>query len=105
MLQREIVVHWQLRHKNVLGLTGIFWESEDDAPMMLVPLMKHGSAGKYLQTFGFRNAVQFSSVVMSTHLLVLFAYFNVTFFSLYQDSRSGSRARLPPLTTPTRDSW
>lgn len=64
MLRREIVSHWQLRHRNVLPLTGIYLEASMFAPWMIVPLMEHGSASKYLKNVGFGAlGTRFSEVV------------------------------------------
>lgn len=67
-IRREIVSHWQLRHANVLPLIGIYYETEESAPWMLVPLMKYGSADVYLEEFP--GVAQFVSVVRIFHPLV-----------------------------------
>lgn len=55
LLQREIVMHAQLRHTNIIPLLGVFRESESDPPMMILPFMEKGSASDYLKTLATTN--------------------------------------------------
>jgi serine/threonine protein kinase len=51
LIKREIIVHAQLQHPNIIPLLGIYRESADEPPMMVMPLMKNGSAPAFLQSF------------------------------------------------------
>ena len=50
LIKREIIVHSQLQHPNVIPLLGIYRESASDPPMMIMPFMKKGSAPAFLQS-------------------------------------------------------
>lgn len=50
LLQREIVTHSLLRHRNIVPLLGVFREAQNEPPMMILPFMERGSASDYLET-------------------------------------------------------
>jgi serine/threonine protein kinase len=48
LICREIVTHRQLRHQNIIPLLGVFRETDEDSPMMILPFVENGSAVDYL---------------------------------------------------------
>lgn len=51
-MRREIIAHWQLRHDNVLPLLGLYQEEDNGPPLMVTPYKEHGTASKFLKTYG-----------------------------------------------------
>ena len=49
LVRREIVTHHQLRHQNIIPLLGVFRETDEDSPMMILPFVENGSAVDYLK--------------------------------------------------------
>lgn len=41
-----------MSHENILPLIGVYQETINDAPSMVLPYMSHGSAQKFLQVYG-----------------------------------------------------
>lgn len=50
LIHREILMHRQLKHKNVIPLVGVFAEDVVlSAPLIVLPYFKNGSAKAYLK--------------------------------------------------------
>ena len=49
MIKREVIVHAQIRHQNVIQLLGIWQDSEGGPPLMVMPFAENGSASAYLR--------------------------------------------------------
>lgn len=60
-VRREIVSHWQLRHKHIIGMVGIYQDDGYGIPSMILPHMEHGKASDYLRVYG--GAFTFLEVV------------------------------------------
>lgn len=44
------MTHSQLRHENIIPLLGVFRDSDDGPPVMILPFMENGPAPDYLDT-------------------------------------------------------
>lgn len=55
LLQKEIVTHAQLEHENIIPLLGVYRETDDGPPMMILPYLENGSAPDYLETLSAPN--------------------------------------------------
>ena len=64
-IRREIIMHAQLDHPNVIPFLGVFKENdEDEAPMIVLPFMESGSAMDFLNQLENAEAeIAISSIV------------------------------------------
>ena len=45
-------MHSQLRHPNIIPLLGVYRESVDEPPIMVMPFMENGAAPAFLRSDG-----------------------------------------------------
>jgi serine/threonine protein kinase len=50
VILREIVIHWHLRHPNILSLSGVFREVDNAPPLMVLPYVPEGTALRSLKS-------------------------------------------------------
>lgn len=65
LVKRKILLHAQIRHKNVIPLLGIWRGPEGGPPLMVMPFAENGSALAYLQEDN-RDASHCAKIVSSS---------------------------------------
>lgn len=64
LIHREILMHRQLKHKNVIPLVGVFVEDVIlSAPLIVLPYFKNGSAKAWLSLKGNMTMENYERIV------------------------------------------
>lgn len=56
IIRREVIIHGQLHHQNLLPLFGVYQSTRSIAPLIILPYVRNGSAINWLQKNGSADA-------------------------------------------------